>query len=446
MRIKNGFGKLLACSLLLGLSSLVSAQGQIQVQVSLQQAVALAQEHDPWLTGSRYREQATRAQSVAAGQLPDPMVSLGFANLPVDSFDFGQEPMTQLKVGVSQAFPRGDTRELKRQQLSEISAQHPYMRQDRQAKVAVAVSQLWLDSYRSKEAIRLIEQNRALFEHLVDVAESSYTSGLGKTRQQDLLRAQLELTRLDDRLAVLQQQQEMSHAKLGEWLSAGLANDFVLSDDLPTLVLVDVPGANTLHATTEQLVPVLLAHPMIKGLDQQIVATATNVQLAKQKYKPQWGVNASYGYRDDDPMGNERSDFFSLGVTFDVPIFTSNRQDKDVQAAVATEGAVRTDKALALRSIRARFETARARLQRLNQRKALYQNRLLQEIHDQAEASITAYTNDDGDFAEVVRARIAELNANIDFLTINIDQLKTIAELNYFFAPATAGRQQGFAP
>ena len=38
-------------------------------------------------------------------------------------------------------------------------------------------------------------------------------------------------------------------------------------------------------------------------------------------------------------------------------------------------------------------------------------------------------------FAEVVRARIAELNANIDYLNITIDRLQTVAELNYFLAP-----------
>jgi hypothetical protein len=51
----------------------------------------------------------------------------------------------------------------------------------------------------------------------------------------------------------------------------------------------------------------------------------------------------------------------------------------------------------------------------------------------QAEASLTAYTTDDGDFSEVVRARIDELNARIDALDIQIDRLKTISQLNYFF-------------
>jgi hypothetical protein len=41
-----------------------------------------------------------------------------------------------------------------------------------------------------------------------------------------------------------------------------------------------------------------------------------------------------------------------------------------------------------------------------------------------------------------MRARIAELNTNIDFLNIRIDRLKTIAEINYFF-PSAASDSQG---
>jgi len=58
---------------------------------------------------------------------------------------------------------------------------------------------------------------------------------------------------------------------------------------------------------------------------------------------------------------------------------------------------------------------------------------LLPQIHNQAEASLTAYTNDDGDFSEVVRSRIAVLNAEIDELTINVDEQKIRLELNYLF-------------
>ena len=435
---------LLAMVLPIGLSPLVIAESK--EPLSLEQAVAIAQQHDPWLSGSRYRQQATEAQSVAAGELPDPMVSLGFANLPVDSFDFGQEPMTQFKIGLSQAFPRGDTRSLKRQQLHELGRQHPYMREDRRAQVEVTVSQLWLELYRNQESIRLIERDRALFEHLVDIAQSSYANALGNTRQQDLISAQLELTRLEDRLTVLQEQQAVAYAQLSEWLPDSIEQGFMLSNKLPVVAHPRTLGADSFSTSPEHLKQILLNHPRIKRLDQQILATATGVKLARQKFKPQWGVNADYGYRDDDPMGHERSDFFSVGVTFDVPLFTSNRQDKDVQAAVATGEASKTEKALALRSMHARFETAQARLQRLNQRKTLYEERLLQETHDQTEASLNAYMNDIGDFAEALHARIAELNAGIDFLNIEVDRLKTIAELNYFLFSTSAGSAEGVAP
>ncbi|MCY4425736.1 MAG: TolC family protein [Halieaceae bacterium] len=427
---------------LIGLPALVAAQ----TPLTLERAVSFARENDPWLEGSRYREQAAVAQSVAAGTLPDPEVTLGFANLPVDSFDFGQEQMTQFRVGVSQMFPRGETRELKRRELSEQGAQYPLMRSDRLAKVTVAVSQQWLEAFRNRQAVRLIEKDSALFGHLVDVAESSYTTAAGKTRQQDLIRAQLELTRLEDRLLVLQQQRESSLAKLAEWLPGFAAGGIVLSDTLPVLALNTPYLLSSTTGDTGQLLQVLLTHPRIKTLDQKIIATGTGVQLAKQKYKPQWEINAGYGYRDDDPMGDDRSDFFSLGVSFDVPLFTFNRQDREVHAAQAGEAAIKTEKVLALRSMRAGFEAAQARLERLNQRRALYEKRLLQEIHDQAEASLTAYTNDAGDFSEVVRARIAELNANIDFLNINIDRLKTIAELNYFLTSVEADSTGGISP
>ena len=71
--------------------------------------------------------------------------------------------------------------------------------------------------------------------------------------------------------------------------------------------------------------------------------------------------------------------------------------------------------------------------QRLLDRQRLYANDILVQIRDQAEVSLTAYTNDDGDFAEVVRARIADLNARIEGLNIDVDLLKSQVQLKYFF-------------
>ena len=101
--------------------------------------------------------------STAVGTLPDPKVSIGLANLPTDGFDFGQEGMTQAKVGISQMFPRGDTLLIKREQLKIESESFPYQRKDRESKVAVTVGSLWLDAYRVQESIALIEKKQNTF-------------------------------------------------------------------------------------------------------------------------------------------------------------------------------------------------------------------------------------------------------------------------------------------
>lgn len=424
---------------LFGMGALFSTP--VNAQYSLQDAIKTAQQNDPWLRGSEFRQESVKAQSIAAGQLPDPVISVNLANLPVDGFDLSQEPMTQFQVGITQAFSRGDSRLLRQQQLAELSQQQPLLRMDRRARVAVSVAHLWLDAYRYRESIRLVKENEDLFKDLVDIVQSRYSSALGKTSQHDLIRAQLELTQLEERLIQLQQKQNAIQMLLGEWLPVNKIGSLTLSDSLPELRVMELTSetliSNNNSAYIDLLSRQLQQHPAIASIDQQIRAGSSGVELAKQSYKPQWGLNAMYGYRDDDLNGNSRADFFSVGLSMDVPLFTNKRQDKQVQSAVATVEELKTQRALLLRQMRARFESDQARLALLEKRQYLYRNQLLIETHAQTEASLTAYTNDEGDFSEVVRARIAELDAQIDTLNIDIDRLKTIASLNYFFTPST---------
>lgn len=418
--------------------------------LSFKKAIEMAQKSDPWLTGNKHKQQAIELMSTAANTLPDPKVSIGLANLPTNGFDFAQEGMTQAKVGIAQMFPRGDTLAIKSQQLKTQSEAFPYQRKDRVSKVAVTVGSLWLDAYRVQQTIALIENNRSLFEQLADVATASYSSALGKTRQQDIVRAQLELTRLEDRLAQLAQQKNGFVGMLAQWLSqissensAGepvlLASDFslhqlVLSQELPEIELINrtlVVKETWLEPSA--LIPYFSNHPAVVALEKNIKATKTGIKLAQQKYQPEWGVNASYGYRADDAMGSSRADLFSIGVTFDLPIFTHNRQDKAVQSAVSATEAVKTDKILLLRQLLGAYSSAKGRLLRLKERQMLYKFKLLPQIHDQAAASLSAYTNDDGDFSEVVRSRIEVLNTEIDLLTLNVEEQKIGLELNYLF-------------
>ena len=420
----------------LGIGSVIAFAQSLPETLTLDEAITLAIDTDPWLTGSQYTQQALTDEATAVATLPDPRMSLMAGNFPVDTFDLNQEAMTQLSVGISQMFPRGDSLSLAQQQKQQLAEQHPLLRLDRRAKVSVTVSQLWLEAFKAQESIRLIEQDRALFEQLVDAAKAGYSSALGRARQQDVIRAQLELIRLEDRLTMLRQQQQAAQKRLTEWIGAPAT--VPLAPVLPTQSLSRPLSVPTIKQSSEHTrYEWIRHHPALRALDQRIDATQTGVDLAKQKYKPEWGLTAQYGYRDNDPLGRDRADLFSVGVNFDLPIFTGNRQDKEVSAAVNRTEAIKTEKHLLGRRLMAELETASVQLARLDERQALYADQLLPQMAEQAEASLTAYNNDDGDFAEAVRARIAELNAKVDALAIAVDRQKTSAQINYLLAEAS---------
>ncbi|PCI51445.1 MAG: transporter [Alphaproteobacteria bacterium] len=430
----------------------VQATEQLQessIIIGMDMAIKAAKLKDPWLVGNKHSQDSIESLSIAAGSLPDPNMSLGMTNLAADSFNFGQEAMTNAKVGISQMFPAGDSLAIRQRQLELKGSQFPFQREDRRAKVTVTVGQLWLNAYNAQESIKIIDKNIPLFEQLVDIAEASYSTALGKTRQQDIIRAQLELTRLDDRLTILRQRQEMFQEQLSEWLNGYFldkylenqksenrehTSGFLLARKLPDIKLLNPELYASPNPTSQAvLFEKISGHPALRVIEQKIRTSKAGIDLAKQQYKPKWGINAGYGFRSRDRQGIDRPDLFSVGVTFSVPLFTANRQDKQVLSAMSKTSAVKTEKWQILRKFMAAFETTKAQLLRLNERQKIFQSRLLPQMSEQAEASLTAYTNDDGDFAEVMRARIAQMNAEVDALNIEVGRQKAILQLNYLF-------------
>lgn len=440
-RVGNYVFPLLALCLLSGTTvQSASADSEKHELLTLDQAVSFAIKNDMWLSGSSYTQKATAAMAESAYQLPDPTLSLKIANLPTDTLDFNQEAMTQLVAGISQMYPRGDSRLLKRQQLQQQSDREPLLRSERQAQLTLTITQLWLDAYQARKSIQLIEQDRALFDQLVDISLADYSSAFGRTRQQDLIKAQLEQTRLEDRLTRLLQTQEMLEQRLLEWLlpSANGATPFGAS--LSSGYSAELPKIRSLYAErwpdkppgNHELARNLVGHPSVQKIDQSIAVAGTAVRLAEQSYKPEWGLNASYGFRGEDASGRDRADLFSVGVTVSMPLFSSIKQDREVDAATASQEKIRTDRSLMIRQMIAAFHSARTQLERLEQRRKLFDRTLIPQIQQQAQASMNAYESDNASFIEVLRPRIDELNAQIEYLEINVAKQKQVAQLNYF--------------
>lgn len=396
---------------------------------TLESTLIMALESDPWLQKSAYKEKSLLSQAKSQSSLPDPKASISLANVPVDDFSFNSQAMTQFKLGLSQSFARGDSLDIKSDINKLTAGLEPHLRENRKNQLIMVVGTLWLDVYKAQHSIALINDKQYLFEELREAAEISYTSALSKTSQQEMIRADLELAKLQDQLTVFSEQLDTSIRKLSEYVPLPQSYLSHQQHDNQNFVSKTLPEIRLLESNNA-----LQQHPLVKAIDKDIQVSLKTIELQEQGYKPQFAVNGSYAFRENAPDGMERPDFFSVGVSFDLPLFTDNKQDQDVKSAAYMKEAKKEEKALLLKQLHSGMTTQLASLQRLKERETLYRESLIPQVKQQGEASMIAYSNNEADFAELVRARVDEVNVQLTALEIAVDIEKANIRANYYRA------------
>ncbi len=409
----------LVCTLVLaaGIAFNLPALAQQPVPLTLLEAQDVALEQEPGQVALRARADALEEQSIAAGELPDPKLRMGLANYPLESGGFSTEGMTQAQLGIRQSFPPGRTRTVRTRQFQSLAVEMSENADARGRDILAAVRRVWLEMYYWQEAHNIVSESRPFFSDLVTTTRSLYA--VGHKDLQDVLRADLELSRLEDRLINIHKQRAQSQAALSEWV--GSESSRSVSTKLPAWE--QIPKLEQLHAD-------LLTHPALRAADARIDTRKAGIDLAKERYKPGWALDLGYGYRDGSlPNGRSRSDFVSLSVTVDLPIFKKNRQNRNLAAAFSERRAANESKEALLRKLGSQLDSEYARWQDLSRRIDLYEQVIVPKTKEQADAALAAYQSGAGDFADVIRGSIDDLNTRLDHVRIKTDRAQSYAAL-----------------
>ncbi len=383
--------------------------------LTLDEAVALSiLADDPSVTSFQEMAGAEAELAVAAGQLPDPQVQFRAANVPTDNFRLDREPMTQLQVGVRQAFPRGGTLRLQRErhELQSVGA-------EAQADLVVVQRVLdtrtvWLEAYYLRGAREAVLASQDAMREFIEVATTIYSTG--RSTRQDVLRAELELNALEDRAIDIDGREALARADLERLVGRDAASR-PLSEELPML-----SSPMPIGVLRDRLV----SHPSVAVIDATVDVREVDIGIADEAYRPAWALEAMYGNRAD-----ERSDFASIGLTMDMPIFTGQRQDRRLSAARHARESARLTRSAHLLDLERDLNRTYAAWQRDTDRATLYEQSIVPQARATSRAVVDAYRNDVSDFPELIRARLAELDAELAHLRLQIDARQANARLIY---------------
>ncbi len=315
-------------SALLVMSGLASAT-QVQQSkgtggvLTLEAAVTEALLKNPKLSAFRARAGAKSRIPSQRGTLPDPSLNLKALNLPTDSFDLDQEAMTQLQVGLSQTFPFPGKLGLRKRIAERESDASTEQTSEVRIQLIKDVKSGWWQLFFLDRALETVQRNQALLRQFVEVAETKYEVGQGL--QQDVLLAQLELSRLLDRELTLQGKRGVAQARLVEFMDrpggVSLTLPSTANDELPRL-----PPEEVL------LEKARTARPLLAQRLRFQEAARGRLDLSKKDYMPDFKLGVAYGFRQGKNLdGSSRSDFASFMLSLNLPLYVGSKQDEAVK-------------------------------------------------------------------------------------------------------------------
>ncbi|NQV21845.1 MAG: TolC family protein [Rhodospirillales bacterium] len=369
--------------------------------LTVERAVSIALQDNPGLGQISARANAAAALPGQKGALPDPAISFRAQNLPTNSFDLDQEPMTQMQFGLSQAFPfPGKLRLRERAARHDADATAAEVTEARLALVR-DVRAGWWEAFYLDRAIESVARNQELLRGLVDIARTKYEVGQGL--QQDVLLAEVELSKLLDQRIGLKSARRSAAARLNTLLDWP-ANQPVTLPTSAEPVFPTPPAETILFEMAES------SRPMLIALQSRIAAARAMRKLAKRDYFPDFKVNATYGIREEDGMNRDRPNFLSVGLDVTVPLYAGRKQSNAVAQRSAELNSAQLAYADAAGRVGAQITDAAARFAEAREQTVLFEAGILPQARQTVEAMRSGYLVNKVDFLNLVSSQMTLYN------------------------------------
>ncbi len=386
--------------------------------LTMEQAARLATIDQPLLTAREAKIHAEEHQAVAAAQLPDPQLSGGIRELPIDtseSFSTRRDNFTEFTIGLSQDFPRAEKRRLEsaRKQL-DAEADRAAL-ENEQRMVRRDASLAWLDVYEAEQSLKIAQ--RLVDEAALQVQALEKDYGSGKASQADWLASKVEVGLAADKAHDWLHHVQRSRAALSRWIGAAAEQPIAESLTMPG-TLSPLPG---LMAGADH-------HPVIGNLDKQIEASSTEVALARQSYKPDYSVEVYYAYRRDF------ADFAGIQFKVGLPYFTKNRQDRGLAAALEQSHVSEDRKRDLLRELHAQVTQDYVDRRHYQERIADFDASIIPDAERRAETARGTYQAGHGSFDAVLLVRRALLEVRLQRLALEVESARAQVRLDYWSA------------
>lgn len=380
-----------------GLPAALAAQ---DAPTSLSEVYRTVRERNPRLRAAAALVDARSAMERSAALPPDPALQIGVMNFTIPGLSTNMPTSMAPSIQAMQMLPigklglMGDIAELSTD-MAAADAEEAWWEVRSQA--AMAFYELW----QADRQIDVMRETLQWLQNFSSVAKAMY--GAGEGRQSDVLRAGVEVARMEAEIKRMQAMRTAAAARLNAVLNrpGNAPVGAVAFEPQPA----DLPVQDTLRQWAEEY------RPMISRGKTEVEQARTRFRLAKREIWPDLTVGFEYGQRRAaaDAMGEAGTERMgSLMLGFTLPVFARQRQLKMREEAQAMEQMAAADLTNMRAQVGAKISELVADLDRSRTLVELYRSQVLPQARATVESSFSSYRVGRVDFMTLVDAQMTK--------------------------------------
>jgi len=275
--------------------------------------------------------------------------------------------------------------------------------------------------YAVDRALEITEKNKELINHLIKVTETKYATGSGL--QQDVLRSQVEQSKLEDDMIMWEQKRAAVSAQLNSLLNRPVntpVEKTKIEMFLPTL-------------SNKDFIPKKIEQnrPLLQAWQERIQKAEAALKLANRELWPNFTVGASYSQRNDLSDGRQMPDFFSATVSINIPLYSNRKQKAKIAEKQMVLQAVKAEYENVKINLLAEVEKVSGELERNQKRFNLYQRGILLQAQQSLESAQAGYRVGKVDFLTLINNWMMLQNYELQFHFAAAGFFKNLADLEF---------------
>jgi len=354
---------------------------------NLQTLIDEALTRNPTLKSLEKEKEAASFRIKPAQTLPDPMVELGVKNMGLNNWMVGKDPSSGIVLSFSQVFPL-----FGKLKLAGNMARNTILTKQNEidsAKLDVIrqIKTAYFELYSLYRSVEILEKQKDLLQKALALSETRYSVGSGL--QNDIFKAELEISRMDEMIIPMSEMIKSQEARIN------LLLDFPPDKPLGKPAALAVESMDISYKQLEE--QFLQYSPKLKESHTMEIERDLMVQMARKDFKPDVKVSSGWEFK------GKLTGMFELMLGLEIPLYAKRKQSERLKESRMMMEKSKLDTLSMKNGMLSELNEYYVKAKTAENLIRLYKTRIIPQANLALEASFTAYPVNKTDFMSLIQ-------------------------------------------